>query len=409
MAFCVALALVGVETVGFYGLAVGIPPLIAVAIAVSREHNLVEPGPPAPWAELTSNLGYLLAGSVFAAFLINAGPITVQLLATPDEETLAGAFTTSTVIARVPLFLFQAVQASLLPKLAALAGAGKFADFRSGFRRLLTVVIALGAVAIVGAFLIGPLVIRILFGEEYDLGRRNITMLAASSALYMVGISMSQALIALHGHARVAIGWICGTIVFIGVVAAGNELLLRVEAGLVAGSRDLGRGVRAAVAPADQAGRYARRGVTRRGVPRLAARALRLRRSRSSAVRPCGSRRRGRGRPCDPRDHGSRPRAASPAWCAPWWRRRRADRPRRGGRTAGPGFTYFCQSSRPAASNAASTNSRTLCVWPVRDHVVVGLVLLQHEPHRLRRSRRRSPSRAWARDRRARARPARRA
>jgi O-antigen/teichoic acid export membrane protein len=236
MAFCVALALVGVETVGFYGLAVGIPPLIAVAIAVSREHNLVEPGPPAPWAELTTNLGYLLAGSVFAAFLINAGPITVQLLATPDEETLAGAFTTSTVIARVPLFLFQAVQASLLPKLAALAGAGKFADFRSGFRRLLTVVIALGAVAVVGAFLIGPLVIRILFGEEYDLGRRNITMLAASSALYMVGISMSQALIALHGHARVAIGWICGTIVFIGVVAAGTDLLLRVEAGLVAGS-----------------------------------------------------------------------------------------------------------------------------------------------------------------------------
>jgi O-antigen/teichoic acid export membrane protein len=203
---------------------------------VSREHNLVEPGPPAPWAALTSNLGYLLAGSVFAAFLINAGPITVQLLATPDEETLAGAFTTSTVIARVPLFLFQAVQASLLPKLAALAGAGKFADFRSGFRRLLTVVIALGAVAVVGAFLIGPLVIRILFGEEYDLGRRNITMLAASSALYMVAISMSQALIALHGHARVAIGWISGTIVFIGVVAAGTELLLRVESGLVAGS-----------------------------------------------------------------------------------------------------------------------------------------------------------------------------
>ena len=33
-----------------------------------------------------------------------------------------------------------------------------------------------------------------------------------------------------------AIGWICGTIVFIGVVAAGSDLLLRVEAGLVAGS-----------------------------------------------------------------------------------------------------------------------------------------------------------------------------
>ena len=44
-----------------------------------------------------------------------------------------------------------------------------------------------------------------------------------------------------------------------------------------------------------------------------------------------------------------------------------------------------------------------------RDDVVVGLVLLQHQPHRLARSRRRSPSRAWCPGRRAPARPAARA
>jgi len=136
----------------------------------------------------------------------------------------------------VPLFLFQAVQASLLPKLALLVGAGRFTDFRAGLRRLLTAVSGLCVAAIVGAFLIGPLVVRILFGPDYDLGRRNLTMLAASAALYMVAITMSQAIIALHGHARVAIGWAVGVVVFVVVTALGNDLLLRVEMGLVVGS-----------------------------------------------------------------------------------------------------------------------------------------------------------------------------
>ena len=236
MALCVALASVGVQAVGLYGLAVGIPPLIAVSIAVRREQHLYEPGPEAPWSELTSNLGWLLAGSVLAAFMVNAGPIAVTLLATPDQKSLAGKFTTSTVIARVPLFLFQAVQASLLPKLALLVGAGRFSDFRAGLRRLLSAVAGLGVIAVVGAFLIGPLVVRILFGPDYDLGRRNLTMLAASAALYMVAITTSQAIIALHGHARVAIGWAVGVVVFVVVTALGNDLLLRVEMGLVVGS-----------------------------------------------------------------------------------------------------------------------------------------------------------------------------
>ena len=90
MALCVALAAVGVKTVGLYGLAVGIPPLIAVSIAVRRERNLIEPGPEAPFSEVSSNLGWLLGGSVLAAFLINAGPIAVTLLATPSEKSLAG-------------------------------------------------------------------------------------------------------------------------------------------------------------------------------------------------------------------------------------------------------------------------------------------------------------------------------
>jgi hypothetical protein len=84
------------------------------------------------------------------------------------------------------------------------------------------------------AFLVGPFVLRVFFDDE--LSRRDLTLLALSSALYMVAVAMAQALIALHGHPRVALGWFVGVATFAGVTAVvSDDLLLRVELGLVAG------------------------------------------------------------------------------------------------------------------------------------------------------------------------------
>ena len=108
------------------------------------------------------------------------------------------------LVARVPLFMFQAIQAALLPKLARLAAQGRFDDFRQGFRRLMMVVVAVGLGGVVLAFTIGPLVLDIVFNAE--IGRRTLTLLALGSAMYMVALGIAQAVIALHGHAWVAVG-----------------------------------------------------------------------------------------------------------------------------------------------------------------------------------------------------------
>jgi O-antigen/teichoic acid export membrane protein len=231
-----ALAVAGVEWLGAYGLLVGIPPLLAVVIATRGQRRFdLAPGPPAAWAEITQNLGWLLAGSALAAALVNAGPIAANLLADEDESELVSQFAYAVLIARVPLFLFQAVQAALLPKLARLAAVGQLTEFRQGFGRLMKVVVAVGVIGTVGAFLIGPLAVELFFDSEPS--RRTMTLLAIASALYMVAVAMAQALIALHGHARVALGWLMGMIAFLAVTAvAGDDLLLRVEMGLVAGS-----------------------------------------------------------------------------------------------------------------------------------------------------------------------------
>ena len=82
--------------------------------------------------------------------LVNAGPIAVELLATAAEDDEAGRFLACLVIARVPLFLFQAVQAALLPRLSALASEGRTEELRQGLARLLEVLGGLAAVGVVG-------------------------------------------------------------------------------------------------------------------------------------------------------------------------------------------------------------------------------------------------------------------
>jgi len=233
---CIALAVAGVKGVGPYGLLIGLSPIVALAYAYRRRPRILQPGPEAPWAELTANLGWLLLAQVSASALVMIGPVLVDVLATKAQHDLAGHFLASRMITTVPLFLFQAVQAALLPRLAALAAAGRLQEFRDGFRRLLGVVVAVAGLAVLGSLALGPFVVRTLFGADADIGRGNLTLLAVASALYMVALAISQALIALHGHRSVGLGWLTGVVVLLVVAALGHSLLLRVELGLVVGT-----------------------------------------------------------------------------------------------------------------------------------------------------------------------------
>jgi hypothetical protein len=64
-----------------------------------------------------------------------------------------------------------------------------------------------------------------------------MTLLAFASALYMLALAIAQAVIALNGHARVAVGWCAGFVAFVMVAwLSSNDLYLRVELALVASS-----------------------------------------------------------------------------------------------------------------------------------------------------------------------------
>lgn len=232
----VALTVADVRSPAAWGLAVALPPVAAVALAMRNQRGLLAPGPAAEWSELTPNLGWLVAGSVLAAVLVNGGPILAGLLKEEGQSALVSHFTYAVIITRIPLFLFQAVQAALLPKLAQLAAREAIEEFRTGFRKLVIVVATVGTIGVVGALAIGTYAVKV-FSAEAELSRRTVGLLALASALYMLGLAMAQAVIALHGHARVALGWAIAVAVFLlTAVVWGHDLLLRVEMGLVLGS-----------------------------------------------------------------------------------------------------------------------------------------------------------------------------
>jgi hypothetical protein len=73
----------------------------------------------------------------------------------------------------------------------------------------------------------------------YDGGidRRTLTLLALGSALYMLALATAQAVIALHGHKWVALGWGGAMVAFVLVTWLSTEdLYLRVELASVASS-----------------------------------------------------------------------------------------------------------------------------------------------------------------------------
>ena len=232
---CAALWIAGVTNIGAYALTIALSPVVGVLIAAFTGKLKTENGPEASWAEVTPNLGWLLLGSLFAAALVNAGPITVDILGNDAPPELVTRFGNAVIFARIPLYLFQAVQAALLPRLARLAAQRKLSEFKRGLKQLLVLVVSVGVLGTIGAFAIGPWLLELVY--EGGIDRRTLTLLAFASALYMLALAIAQAVIALSGHARVALGWCAGFGTFV-VVAwlSSNDLYLRVELALVASS-----------------------------------------------------------------------------------------------------------------------------------------------------------------------------
>lgn len=230
------LALNGVTEVAPYALVLALSPVAAVLLTTAHPRGLVVGGPPQAASRAAAALVTLVAASVLSQVLANVGPVIVQLLASAEEAAAAGRFTSALVVARVPLFLFAAVQAVLLPGLAALAAAGHVAAFR---RRLLLVAVGTGGIGALGTAVVlavGPELVRLLFGPDFVVERGVVTLIAASGALFMLAQVGAQALLGLDADRAVVVGWAGGLVVLLLACLLPLPAVERAAWALVAGS-----------------------------------------------------------------------------------------------------------------------------------------------------------------------------
>jgi O-antigen/teichoic acid export membrane protein len=233
---CAVIAAAGVSSAGPYGLVIAVAPFVALLPGWGAARGLAGSGSAPAWSELTTSIGYLVLSAVFAQFLAMAEPLIVKVLSPAGREAAAGRFLASLVIARIPIFLFQAVQPPLLSRLSGLASAGRLAGFRASVKRLMMGLGLVGVSTILVAVLIGPWIVTTLFGPGFDLGRSNLVYLAGGTACYLVAVGLAQALIALSLQPRIAAAWVAGSLVFVVRIALGSEIIPRVAQGFLLGS-----------------------------------------------------------------------------------------------------------------------------------------------------------------------------
>lgn len=231
------LAAVGVTAPGPYGLLIGVGALVGAAVPFVGRRRHGRGGGAPPYPELARPVGFLMVTTALVAVMMNAGTIAVELLAAPGQSTEAGVFLSGLVIARIPVFLFQAIQALVLPRLTQLARVGDRDGFRAASLRVLGLLLALTVVAVAGSAAVGPVVLRTVFGPEYALlGGDDMALLTLGSMTLMLVFTVNQTQIALGRQRWTAVPWAAGVVGFAVVTAlTGPELFRRVELGLAVG------------------------------------------------------------------------------------------------------------------------------------------------------------------------------
>jgi O-antigen/teichoic acid export membrane protein len=139
---------------------------------------------------------------------LNAGPLLVEASEGARGAALAGFTFNVLLIARAPLQLFQAVQASILPHLTRMRASGETDPFRRSVNlTLAAIAVFAGCVALV-MLAIGPFVMDLLFGGEFDYERGGLVLVSLGMGLYLAAATLNQALLA-HGRApQASAAWV---------------------------------------------------------------------------------------------------------------------------------------------------------------------------------------------------------
>ena len=147
--------------------------------------------------------------------LVSSGALFVRAA---EGAAAAGFIFNVLLIARAPLVLFQAIAASLLPHLTKLrARGGETAEeaFRQSLVNTMLLIAAFAAAVTVGVLAIGPQVMQIAFGDQFEYDRVGLAIVSVGMGFYLVAASLNQAALAQGQARRAAVPWVVCALAFV--------------------------------------------------------------------------------------------------------------------------------------------------------------------------------------------------
>lgn len=232
----VLVAAVGVRYVGTYALIFAVMPAAASVLIYFHLRRVLVDGGPSSVLDIAKSIGWLLVGSLCSQLLLNGVVLIAKAHSNASNSRAIGGFIAATVLVRVPLFMFGALQSTLLPKLSSLAGLRKFHELRSSVIHSTRFVVTICIPGLVAAFFAGPAILRVLFSSKFNVNSVNITLLMLGVAVFMLAMLPTQGLIALSKQAKSSVGWIASVPAFLLCLGLHMQLFQKIEVGLIVGS-----------------------------------------------------------------------------------------------------------------------------------------------------------------------------
>ncbi len=230
------LVFLGDSTATMWIAVVALAPLVAAAVVARPALRGGPAGAPAPAVRSTTravvwSAALLLAGQG----LWNLAPVAVTSRLT-DAPAVAAGFFAAAVIIRAPVLFFPSVQALLLPMFTAMATTGDDTGVRRTTRLLSAFMLVAGAVWVVAAVFVVPLVGELVFKATTPPPTWVLVLLAVSTVLGAAAQIGQTHLIALRRPAAAALAWIAGLAVLLAVALLAAPPLTAAAVGQLIGA-----------------------------------------------------------------------------------------------------------------------------------------------------------------------------
>ena len=160
---------------------------------------------------LLRSTGVLIAGAVALQTLLYGAVLVVRLLRPEGQEAAAGRLLAAITVTRIPIFLFQSLEALVVPRIAELALRGDVPVLVAGSGASCCSWPRSGRRPCWGPRS-RPAPVSLMFGAGFTVSHTTMALLGLGTGVFMVAVALSDVTVFLGGHARMALSWVAGLV-----------------------------------------------------------------------------------------------------------------------------------------------------------------------------------------------------